>query len=71
MSAQTVCAIAMLVLLVFPFRGRGGRVTVRVNTQTLPLYTRRGQPFDPLKAVKAVRRAGSVQSSRVQVGDPQ
>ncbi|MXY67993.1 MAG: transposase [Acidobacteriia bacterium] len=42
-----------------------------MNTQTLPLHTRQRQPFDLLKGVKAVRRAGSAQSWTVQVGDPQ
>ena len=49
----------------------GGRLTVRVNTQSLPLRTREDQPFDLLKAVKAVRRAGSVRSWRVQAVDKQ
>ncbi len=49
----------------------GGRLTVRVNTQSLPLRTREDQPFDLLKAVKTVRRAGSVRSWRVQAVDKQ
>ncbi len=49
----------------------GGRVTVRVNTQSLPLRTLEDRPFDLLAAVKAIRRAGSVRSWEVQAVDKQ
>ncbi len=41
---------------------KGAYVTVRVHTASLPLYTRRGTPFDLLEAVSALTRAGTVRS---------
>ena len=42
---------------------------MRVNTESLPLHTLEAQPFDLLKAVKAIRRAGSVRFWRVRTVD--
>ena len=40
----------------------GGHVTVRVNTGSLSLETETGQPFDLLKSVGSLERAGAVGS---------
>ena len=48
----------------------GGRLIVRVNTGSLPLYTAAGRPFDLLAAVSSVTRAGAVRSWATTVAVP-
>ena len=54
----------------------GGRLSVRVNTAALPLFTAPGRPFDLLAAVTSVTRPGAVRSWATRVvaarddGDP-
>lgn len=45
----------------------GGHVSVRVNTGALPLQTSRNKPFDLLRAVTPLKRAGTVKSWSVNV----
>ena len=40
----------------------GGRLIVRVNTESLPLHTAAGRPFDLLAAVSSVTRPGAARS---------
>ena len=41
---------------------KGAYVTVRVNTASLPLRQRQGNPFDLLDAVSSIKRAGTAKS---------
>jgi len=45
----------------------GGRITKRMDPLAVPLRSMEDRPFDLLRAVKAVRRAGSVRSWEVRV----
>lgn len=46
---------------------RNAYVTVRVNTQSLPLSNLQGEPFKLVKNLKALKKAGSVASWKVSV----
>ena len=46
---------------------KGAYVTVRVNTASLPLRHRQGNPFDLLDAVSSIKRAGTAKSWSVLV----